>query len=407
MKPDSQQCPICSKPVEPSTRYPRHVCRECATKVCSQDGRALVFYNEHIWAGFEAKYAENGELYMRHDCYIDGIKCYAEEAYFGGIVIQIVANYKEELYRGYWEYRKSHFSKQQSVFDRPNASSKRPPVFIPGESWQNIIINPKASQQETQDLIALVPDGERHKWFRSMSSSQALAQSLLGNLKIYNALHTLSELKDDEGLDLFDKAQISPVNFKMEHKVDYLGEPRPTSLDGYFSGDYQIAIECKLSETEFGTCSRPRLTKTASNYDRDLCDGTYIIQRARKERCSLTEIGVLYWQYVPSLFTWKKDGDLNPCPLNKNYQLVRNILAAGVKAGTVSAKNGHAVILYDARNPAFQFGGDGDKTYQETKRALREPAMLRKCSWQTLVQHMRELEILPWLTKELMLKYGL
>jgi len=44
----------------------------------------------------------------------------------------------------------------------------------------------------------------------------------------------------------------------MEYKVDYLGEP-VHQLDGYFSGDYQIAIECKLSETEFGTCSRPGL----------------------------------------------------------------------------------------------------------------------------------------------------
>jgi hypothetical protein len=121
----------------------------------------------------------------------------------------------------------------------------------------------------------------------------------------------------------------------------------------------------------------------------------------------LTEIGVLYWQYVPSLFAWKKEGDLNPCPLNKNYQLVRNILAAGVKDGTVFSKNGHAVLIYDKRNPAFQFDGDGEKAYLETKRALKEPRMLRKCSWQRIVQHMREKEILPWLTEELNLKYGL
>jgi hypothetical protein len=322
-------------------------------------------------------------------------------------MIQTVANYKEDLYQGYWEYRKLHFSKQHSIFDRPNVPSKRPPVFIPSESWRNIIIKKKESRQKTQDLIDLVPDGERHKWFRSMSSSQALAQSVFGNLKIYNALNILSELKDDEGLDLFGEEQISSDNFEMEHKVDYLGEPRPTSLDGYISGDYHIAIECKLSEIEFGTCSRPRLKETASNYPTELCDGTYTIQRQRNERCSLTEIGVLYWKYVPSLFTWKKDGDLDTCPLNKNYQLVRNILAAGVKNSFASAKNGHAVLIYDKRNPAFQFDGEGENAYRETKRALKEPTMLRKCSWQRIVQHMRENEILPWLTEELNLKYGL
>ena len=406
MTPNTQYCPICSKPVEPSQRYPNYVCGDCKMRASSQDDRVLIFYNENMWAGFGAKYADTGEQYLSHDCYIDGVKCYTDEAYFGGIVIQAVANYKADLYRGYWEYQKSHFSEGQKFFDRSYDQGGRPPVFITSESWQNIIINPSASQQEIDKLLALVPEGEKHKWFRSMSSSQALAQSILGNLKIYNALYILSELKDDEELDLFGKAQISSGNFEMEHKVDYLGEPRSTSLDGYVSGDYQIAIECKLSETEFGTCSRPRLKKTASNYKRDLCDGTYSIQKARK-RCSLTGIGVLYWRYVPSLFKWKNDIDHLPCPLNKNYQLVRNILAAGVKDGTVSAKNGHAVLIYDKRNPAFQFDGDGENAYLETKRALQEPTMLRKCSWQRIVQHMREKDILPWLTEDLALKYGL
>ena len=91
MKPNTQQCPICSKPVEPSQRYPRYVCRKCASKPSSQDGRVLIFYNENMWAGFGAKYADNGEKYLSHDCYINGVKCFADEAYFGGIVIQVAA----------------------------------------------------------------------------------------------------------------------------------------------------------------------------------------------------------------------------------------------------------------------------------------------------------------------------
>jgi len=45
----------------------------------------------------------------------------------------------------------------------------------------------------------------------------------------------------------------------MEYTVGYLNEPRPTSLDGFISGDYQVAIECTLLEREVGTCSRPGL----------------------------------------------------------------------------------------------------------------------------------------------------
>ncbi len=91
MTPDTQHCPICSKPVEPSLRYPRYVCRECASKASSQDGRALKFHNESFSGGFVAKYADTGEQYLSHDCYINGVKCYADEARFGGIVIQVVA----------------------------------------------------------------------------------------------------------------------------------------------------------------------------------------------------------------------------------------------------------------------------------------------------------------------------
>jgi hypothetical protein len=122
----------------------------------------------------------------------------------------------------------------------------------------------------------------------------------------------------------------------------------------------------------------------------------------------LTEIGVLYWRYLPSLFKWKNDSDLNPCPLNKNYQLVRNVLAVGVKPdGTVSFNDGHVLLIYDERNPAFQNNGDGLRAYMETREALQEPTMLRKCSWQRIVQLLREKDILSWLTENLALKYGL
>ena len=105
---------------------------------------------------------------------------------------------------------------------------------------------------------------------------------------------------------------------------------------------------------------------------------------------------------------WKNDSDLNPCPLNKYYQLVRNILAVGVKPdGTVSLNDGYVILIYDERNPAFQNDGDGLIAYMETQKALQEPTMLRKCNWQRIVQRLREKDILPWLTENLALKYGL
>ena len=316
-------------------------------------------------------------------------------------------DYKKELIQRYWEYQESRFPNEQGLSDPRYRQPKSPPVFRRNEAWRNVIVNPNATQEEIDRLLCLVPEGERHKWFRSMNSSQALAQSVLGNLAIYGYLPCLSELKDDEGMELFGKVNISSDNFKMEHKIDYLGEPRQTSLDGYISEDYRIAIECKFTESEVGTCSRPRLTKTASNFKSEYCNGTYSLQPERNKRCSLTQIGVLYWDYVPQLFEWENDSDHNPCPLNKNYQLVRNILAVGVMPdGNASSNGGHVVLIYDVRNPAFQENGNGLSAYVETKQALKKPTMLRKCSWQKIINHLRAKNILPWLTENLNLKYG-
>jgi len=270
-----------------------------------------------------------------------------------------------------------------------------------------VIMDPEANEKDVKRILELVPNGEKHKWYRSMNSSQAVAQSVLGNLAAHDLLNYLSDLKCDDGLDLFGDMLLTTDNFTMEYKVDYLNEPRRTSLDGYLSGDCQIAIECKFTENEVGTCSRPRLKPSASNYESDHCDGTYSIQRDRKGRCSLSEARILYWHYIPILFKWKNNININPCPLYKNYQLVRNVLAAGVKpGGNVSPDNGHVVLIFDDRNPSFQNKGDGDISFENTRAELINPTMLRKCSWQRIVQHLRCNNILPWLTEELSNKYG-
>ena len=85
-----QHCPICRASVAPNNRYPRYVCDACAVKASSVDGRLLQFGNANMSGGFVAEYADNGAEYLSHECYIEGVKCYADEAKFGGIVIQVV-----------------------------------------------------------------------------------------------------------------------------------------------------------------------------------------------------------------------------------------------------------------------------------------------------------------------------
>ncbi|WP_226389172.1 hypothetical protein [Penaeicola halotolerans] len=86
-----QSCSICRTAVKPNNRYPNYVCSTCATKATDQNGKFLKFSNLDYHGGFLAKYQESGELYNSHTCYIDGIACHADEAYFGGIVIEKIS----------------------------------------------------------------------------------------------------------------------------------------------------------------------------------------------------------------------------------------------------------------------------------------------------------------------------
>lgn len=87
----SYACPICGAPLNPVPRYPRHVCQDCASKAVAIDGRSLQFSNTDFSGGFEARYADTGEAYASHACWINGIPCHADEARFGGIVVEVMA----------------------------------------------------------------------------------------------------------------------------------------------------------------------------------------------------------------------------------------------------------------------------------------------------------------------------
>ena len=169
-----------------------------------------------------------------------------------------------------------------------------------------------------------------------------------------------------------------------------------------------VAVEVKFGEGSFGRCSRPNLTPDKPNYERDHCDGSFAIQRGRRTRCSLSERGIRYWQFVPHLFAWSGEQDHYPCPLELTYQLARNVLAACVdEGGTLDTENGHALVIYDARNPAFHPGGEADVQWWAAVRALRFPRLLRRLSWQGLATHLSQFRDLDWLTAGLRDKYGI
>ena len=52
------------------------------------DGRPLRFGNQAMSGGLAGPYADTGEPYLLTECLVQGVRCRAEEAHMGGVVIQ-------------------------------------------------------------------------------------------------------------------------------------------------------------------------------------------------------------------------------------------------------------------------------------------------------------------------------
>ena len=314
--------------------------------------------------------------------------------------------YPGSLIRQFWDYVDTLPGELADELESTRGDGKRPPVFRKSAVTRNILMPPDATPELRATIEATLPRNERHRYFGSLRSSQALAQSVFGNLIAAGKAALLEGLETDEGLPAFFDG-VGEARLQLEYAVDHLGEPRSTSIDLWVEGSRRVAVECKLTETEFGTCSRPGLRPTDTNYARDYCNGDYLQQQGRSSRCSLTEIGVRYWRYIPEILSWENATDLRPCPLGDTYQLVRNILAACITPDQrMETGNAHALVIYDARNPAFQEGGKANRQWLAVKGALRNPDSLRSCSWQRLISHIDKDPELHWMVDALNAKYG-
>ena len=115
-----------------------------------------------------------------------------------------------------------------------------------------------------------------------------------------------------------------------------------------------------------------------------------------------------YWEHLPRLFAWNADRGHDPRSFGTVYQLARNALAATVMpSGEVDPARGHALVTYDARNPAFDAGGEADPQWEAAVDACLLPGLLRRVSWQRLSGVFAQPPELTWLVDGLREKYGL
>ena len=90
---ETVNCPICKQLHKVLSRYKLSICDDCINnfKCYDQNGNIVNFCNESMSGGFVSLHRENGIDVKKQDhiCYINNIKCIANESRFGGIIIQI------------------------------------------------------------------------------------------------------------------------------------------------------------------------------------------------------------------------------------------------------------------------------------------------------------------------------
>ncbi|MGL3211649.1 PGN_0703 family putative restriction endonuclease [Bradyrhizobium sp. BR 1433] len=313
-------------------------------------------------------------------------------------------DYIKTLRRGFHEYRRIHFGDKLELFEDHGEGG---PVVWTVPSRDDNVVTPTCAPSLRETVIEKIPRSKRHRHFGSMQSSQALVQSAFGVIDVFDRLGVLAHIRDEEGGDAFGPSPAT-ASLTLEKQITTLGEgpKRATSIDVWLEGrTYRVAVECKLAEASFGTCSRPRLEDGDPKY----CNGNFEYQGERlAERCSLTEAGVRYWDFAVSAFGWSPVIDHSPCPMRSPYQLIRNVLAACVSPeGNFESDRGHALVIYDARNPSTFRDGACGMQWAEARSALRLPHLLRRLSWQSFLRQLPDDDICNWLAQALRDKYGL
>ena len=310
-------------------------------------------------------------------------------------------NYEESVRRTLWTWACQH---HQGQLDEKH---DRVPVLADKFREKNVLVPPN-NESKTRDIRDAIPRNQWHQWFGSLKSSQALTQSVFGALHAFDRLDLLQDIRAECGRPAFFEDRCG-WTLDFEHEVRCLGEkPRGrTSVDVLLSGpEERVAIECKFTEDKFGTCSRidGKQYRDPNKY----CDGSYRVQGGRHHRCALTEINIRYWDHLPHLFDWPSDQDHEPCPFGEVYQLARNALAAALTPhGELDPTGGHALIVYDARNPKFQGEDKAERQWNQAVAACRMPGLLRRLSWQRLMTAFACVPELEYLVDGVRDKYGI
>jgi hypothetical protein len=226
-----------------------------------------------------------------------------------------------------------------------------------------------------------------HDYVGHIASSQALCWNIVLPMKKHDNFAPLFEVLSSA---LAKQGVASEFDFGIEttevlelNVSEDLGEDEKagTSIDLYLRTPQGkvCAVEFKLTEPDFGRCKLP--------HDRNhKCDGSYGSQQSvetnRGFLCYLASRGRRYWHIGGQHNLLDPTRVSKPCPLDRYYQALRNLMVAKKRAQESSDREirGIFVLAADDRNQAFWGPGnhfDSFKRYLADVRGKPVPDVFR------------------------------
>ena len=92
---NTYDCPVCLKSHMILARYPSAVCNNCLKQypLVNSTGQKIQFGNLSISGGFYCKNLVTGLMYYdEHVCFVNNIKCIADETQSGEFIINAIEN---------------------------------------------------------------------------------------------------------------------------------------------------------------------------------------------------------------------------------------------------------------------------------------------------------------------------
>jgi hypothetical protein len=252
-----------------------------------------------------------------------------------------------------------------------------------------------------QELVRRRPDFPWHRNDHNAITASQIRSSQALAIDVFETIGGL-ESRDTiiaawlQGLGLA-VPKAGPWTVELEYSLEksLLGELRSTQIDVLLSSRHAaIAIECKFTEPDGGSCSQPEPLGIGAHQGLRQCNGRYEMQtnpvNQKTSRCALTGKGIRYWDLIPEVLGFNADVDHIPCPVVGGwYQWMRNLVAARA-IGQRESKSVAFVLVYAPGNfpMARKLKSEDWRTFEA--RVRKSVVQMGVVSYQDLIKTARQ-----------------